>query len=111
MDTPQLTEVPWYISSNSGFPTAPETKTLQEVFDETSKEPRCAETLGNAYAYISLKSGALRNEPGCTDLTISEIQMEDPNYQASWLNPQVAAKKAKAAAGAGTSRRRYSITD
>jgi hypothetical protein len=48
--SPQSTAVPRYISRRSACQTAPETKTLQELFDETSKEPRCAETLGNAYA-------------------------------------------------------------
>lgn len=48
--SPQSTAVPRYISQRSACQTAPETKTLQELFDETSKEPRCAETLGNAYA-------------------------------------------------------------
>jgi hypothetical protein len=42
----KVTAVPRYISRRSASMTAPETKTLQEVFDETSKTPRCAQKSG-----------------------------------------------------------------
>ena len=61
--------------------TAPETKTLQEVFDETSKVPSGAQSLGNGHALSAFESEAQRDERCCTKLMISKAVGEDHNYQ------------------------------